>query len=163
MAPQNLRHQMETWSVQAQSFGIVVQEIEKEWQITMQKTIITGFQQVNEGLSKIEDLMKVTKEGTVDAKQNLNEAVQTLEPSLLGMTPGNINGLESYPVTYAASKIKKHYVNLKEAEILKPENVMVKIWEVKKMDILSDGLKDCSIQKEIERWDVLLPDNVGIT
>ena len=65
---------------------------------------------MNQGLSKIEDLMKVTKEGTVDAKQNQNEAVQTLEPSLLGMTPGNINGIERYPVTYATSKIKKHYV-----------------------------------------------------
>ena len=61
MASKNLRQQMETWSVQSQSFGTVVQEIEKEWQITMQKTIITGFQQVNEGLSKIEDLMKVMK------------------------------------------------------------------------------------------------------
>ena len=113
--------------------------------------------------------MKGTKEGTVDAKQNLNEVVQTLESSVLDMTPGNMNAVESYPVTHAASKIKKHYdKNLKEAEILKPDNLMVKIWEVKKMDILSDGLKDCSIQKETERWDVLykwqqLPDNVGIT
>ena len=53
MASKKLRQQMETWSLQSQSFGIVVQEIEKEWQITMQKTIITGFQQVNEDLSKI--------------------------------------------------------------------------------------------------------------
>ena len=133
MDSRNSREQMETGSVQSQSFGTVVQEIEKEWQINIHRIIIKGFQQVNENLSKIEDLMKGMKEGTVDAKQNLNEAVQTLEPSVLGMTPGNINGIESYPVTYAASKIKKHYVkNLKEAEILKPENLMVKIWEVKK-------------------------------
>ena len=95
--------------------------------------------------------MKVMKEGTLDAKQQLNEVAQTSEPSLLGMTPGNIDGIKSYPVTYAAPKIKKVYIKkLKKAEILKQEKLIVKIWEVTKMDILSDGLKDCSIQKETE-------------
>ena len=55
--------------------------------------------------------------------------------------------------------------NLREVEILKQEILIVKIWEVEKM---SDGLKDCSNQKETVRWDVLykwlqLPDSVGVT
>ena len=97
MASKNIRHQMEIWSVQSQSFGIAVQETEKEWQVTMQKIIITGFHQVNEGLSKIEDLMKVMKEETLGAKQQLNEVAQTSEPILLGMTSGNIDGIKSSP------------------------------------------------------------------
>ena len=59
-------------------------------------------------------------------------------------------------MTYAASKIKKHYVkNLKKAEILKQEKLIGETWEMTKMDILSDGLKECSIQKKTEQWDVL--------
>ena len=45
---------------------------DKEWLVTMQMTIITGFQQVNEHLNQIEDLMKGKPS---EVKQQLNEIV----------------------------------------------------------------------------------------
>ena len=43
---------------------------DKEWQVTMQMIIITRFQQVNERLNQMEDLMK---EKSSDVKQQLNK------------------------------------------------------------------------------------------
>ena len=65
---------------------------DKEWQITMQMTIITGFQQVNERTNQVEDLMK---EKPSDVKQQLKETVLTPEQSLLRVMPGNIGEIKS--------------------------------------------------------------------
>ena len=58
----------------------------------MQMIIITGFQQVNESLSQMEDLMK---EKSSDIKQQLKETVLTPELLLLSGMPGNIDGIKS--------------------------------------------------------------------
>ena len=48
---------------------------------------LTRFQQVNESLSQMEDLMKEKSE---DVKQQLNETVSTPELLLSSAMPGNI-------------------------------------------------------------------------
>ena len=45
--------------------------------------------------------------------------------------------------------------NWKKSEIPKQEELIEKIREATKMDILSEVLKDCPIQKATERWDLL--------
>ena len=76
---------------------------DKEWLVTMQMIIITGFQQVNEHLNQVEDLMKGKPS---EVKQQLNEIV-TPEQFLLRVMPGNIDGIKSYHVSYPAIIVRK--------------------------------------------------------
>ena len=89
MAPGKIRYQ---WSETL---------LDKEWQVIMQMTILTGFKQVNEHLSQIKDLME---EKTSDVKLQLKE---TPELRVLSAMPGNIKGIKCYPVNYLATTVRK--------------------------------------------------------
>ena len=146
--------------------------LDKEWQVI----ILTGFKQVNEHLSQIEDLME---EETSEVEPQLKE---TPELCVLSAMPGNIKGIKCYPVNYLATTVRKCEVKngitvmdlsspskkWKKIESQKQKKHIEKIWEMIEMYTLSGLLNVCPKQKEIERGDVFynwsrFPDSVGIT
>ena len=99
MISENLKYKrLRTLSVQTQNMGIGEQNSDIEWKVNMQEIIITGFQQVNEHLSELEDLME---EELPEIKQQLNETVLSPELLVLTATPDKIDGKKNNPVCYS--------------------------------------------------------------
>ena len=62
---------------------------------------------------------------------------------------------KKYIVVYIVTAARILYAkNWKSPMVPKQEDLIEKIWEIAEMDILSEVMKDCPIQKATERWDL---------
>ena len=71
------------------------------------------------------------------------------------MIPDNIDKAKKAIATYIVTAARILYVkNWKSQMIMKQEGLIEKIRETAEMDILSEVLKDCPLQKATKRWDL---------
>ena len=79
----------------------------------------------------------------------------TPELFLLSMIPDNIDKAKKCIVIYIVTAARILYAkNWKSPMVPKQEDLTEKIRETAEMDILSEVMKDCSLQKASERWDL---------
>ena len=71
------------------------------------------------------------------------------------MIPDNIDKTKEYIVIYIVIAARILYAkNWKSPTVPKQEDLIEKIRETAEMDILSEVMKDCPLQKATERWDL---------